>query len=202
MSRGFFDGKKHERHGLSKTQSIEYRCWNQMLDRCCNPKCGNFKNYGARGILVSARWQYFKQFFADMGRKPSLKHSIERKNNNGNYEPGNCIWATLETQHNNTRTNRFIEFGGERLSCTQWSKRLRASPDCVLQRLKNGFTDEEAVTRPVQARNRLLTFNGKTMNVKQWAAQTGLRAAGINERLRTGWTVAEALSTPKKVNPS
>lgn len=90
------------KHGMHKT--VEYQCWISMRARCINKKNCNFKNYGARGISVSKRWmESFEAFYADMGDKPSPKHSIDRINNDGNYEPSNCRWADKKTQSNNQR---------------------------------------------------------------------------------------------------
>lgn len=87
-------------HGMTKTP--EHACWAAMLTRCRNPKSTAFRNYGARGIKVCDRWLKFENFFADMGsRPPGL--TLDRKNNNGDYEPGNCYWATVSEQNKNRR---------------------------------------------------------------------------------------------------
>lgn len=82
----------------------EYRAWGQMKQRCGNKKNPRFSAYGGRGIMVNHRWlNSYENFLKDMGRAPSPQHSIERKNNNGNYTPLNCVWATRKQQTANRR---------------------------------------------------------------------------------------------------
>lgn len=88
-------------HGLST--SSEYKSWTSMKSRCLNPKHTFFCDYGGRGITICSRWLDFSLFLEDMGNKPSSKHTIERRNVNENYEPGNCIWATRSVQMKNRR---------------------------------------------------------------------------------------------------
>lgn len=133
-------------HGLSKT-SI-YRIWGAIRTRCYNPRGISYPIYGARGIKMCARWRgSFEAFFADMGERPSPRHSIERINNEGNYEPGNCRWATQVEQMNNCRANRRISYGGESLTLVQWARRTGLKREAIADRLNRGWPVETALTK-------------------------------------------------------
>lgn len=126
-------------HGQSlyKNVTSEYNTWNRMKGRCNNPKNSAYKDYGGRGIKVCERWMNsFEAFFEDMGPKPGKGYSIERKNNNGNYEPGNCRWATITDQNKNKRTNRVIEHNGRRMILQDWANLLEITGEALSYRLK------------------------------------------------------------------
>jgi hypothetical protein len=89
----------------------EYNVWRHMMRRCLNPSGNTYKYYGGRGITVCERWRTFANFFADMGERPDPKLTIERRDNNGNYEPGNCCWATRSEQVRNRRPYKTVNFG-------------------------------------------------------------------------------------------
>lgn len=103
-------GLAGKKHGLSRTP--EHKAWTSLRERCSNPSLKSYHRYGGRGISVCARWDEFQNFLEDMGPRPSPYHSIDRIDVNGNYEPGNCRWATSSTQGNNRENNRHIEVNG------------------------------------------------------------------------------------------
>jgi hypothetical protein len=103
-------GQRHTRtHGMNGTP--EYRAWDSMLTRCNNPKSKPYPRYGGRGIKVCDRWRKFENFLADMGPRPSKDLSLDRIDNDGNYEPGNCRWATIKEQNNNKSNCRHLRQG-------------------------------------------------------------------------------------------
>jgi hypothetical protein len=135
-------------HGqASGNGTAEYRIWKNMLSRCTNPKLERFRHYGGRGITVCARWQSFSNFFADMGPRPTQRHSIDRyPNKDGNYEPGNVRWATPSEQGRNQRSNKVLEYRGIVLCETDWCHRLGVTPGTISKRLRNGWPLSRALT--------------------------------------------------------
>lgn len=135
------------RHGQAAhgNETPEYRTWQSMRRRCNDPNNPGFYKYGARGIAVCDRWNNsFEDFFADMGSRPEGT-SIDRINNDGNYEPNNCRWATIAVQANNRRDNRFCELDGRRQTVAQWSRELGIGPSLIRQRRGKGWSDRDAL---------------------------------------------------------
>lgn len=95
-------------HKIGGVGSPTYDTWRGMRSRCSNPNDGGWEAYGGRGITVCDRWADFRNFLADMGERPSRDHEIDRKDNDGNYEPGNCRWATNKRNARNRRNNRQV----------------------------------------------------------------------------------------------
>jgi len=103
-----------------------HQSWSDMIKRCTNKKSKFYKNYGGRGIKVCERWKTFENFKADMGERPSKKHTLNRINNDGNYEPGNCNWATKREQSINRRNVKLITLNNKTLCLTEWAE-IKAS---------------------------------------------------------------------------
>ena len=142
------------KHGHSKgnKEFPEYGAWKKMKGRCNNRKDKVYKYYGGRGITVCDEWHSFGNFLKDMGKRPSTLHSLDRKDNNGNYEPSNCRWATKVEQATNRRSNRFINFYGTNKTLSEWSKIINISWSALDSRLKNGCSIQKALTTPLIAK--------------------------------------------------
>lgn len=136
------------KHGGSARN--EYKIWKVMRGRCTNKKVADYENYGGRGIAVCARWSDFECFLADMGERPSLQHSIERRDNEKGYNPENCYWATREEQNRNKRTTVKYTFLGETLTQAEWCRRLGITSETLRYRLKN-WPQEKVFTEPRRA---------------------------------------------------
>jgi hypothetical protein len=133
-------------HGM--TQSTEYGIWGGMLDRCANPRSGGYARYGGRGIVVCERWHSFENFFADMGERPSKRHSLDRIDNEGNYEPGNCRWTTSAVQSRNRRDNALYSYGGRTMALCDWADESGLNRQTVYWRFRKGWRGHRLFSRP------------------------------------------------------
>lgn len=182
-------GKSHiDQHPLGAV-------WRGMLVRCHDPRSDDFENYGARGISVCPAWRVsFWQFVADMPPRPSRQHSIDRINNNGNYEPGNVRWATPTEQGRNTRFNRILTARGEQLTLAEWSELTGIPKSTLFNRIKRGWSDEATVTTPIQSKaadNALFPPGGRVR-----CLELGLNPFTVASRLRRGWAFERAITEP------
>jgi len=183
-------------HGDSSSR--EYGIWTGIKSRCLNPKVKSFKHYGERGISICDRWlNSFDAFLKDMGRSPTDKHSIDRIDNDGNYEPNNCRWATYSEQARNKRNFSksvgviLVSINGETKSVPDWCKHYKCTLPSAYLRLRQGLKGEAIFkTRRMQ-----LTMNGITDTTGGWAARTGLKVSTISMRVNSyGWSVERALT--------
>jgi len=145
------------RHGACANgkSTKEYHIWMGMRDRCRNPNNKAYRFYGAKGITVCKRWdEDFSNFLADMGKRPSPAHSIDRIKSTGNYEPSNCRWATMKEQQNNRIDNRIIEFNGQSMTVARWANHLGIPPYILGNRLSRGWSEERAITQPLRYRKK------------------------------------------------
>lgn len=133
----------------------EHRSWQAMLARCTNSSHVAYSNYGGRGIKVCQQWQGkggYAQFLADMGRRPSLAHTLDRINGDGDYEPQNCRWADKATQLKNRRVARLIEVDGEMVNVSVAAERAGISRALLRYRLNKGWPVDRALSTPPDTR--------------------------------------------------
>ena len=128
-----------------------YNTWQKILSRCLNQNDKVYKNYGGRGIKVCDRWaDSFENFLKDMGKKPSAKHSIERIDNNGDYSPENCRWATPKEQTWNRRNTIYVDYNGKKIALPELAHQFNMKTSIVYKRLKRGWDLKTALTAPVR----------------------------------------------------
>lgn len=136
-------------HGM--TNSKVYYTYRAMLSRCLSENDSNYHNYGGRGISVCDRWRSdrgFEAFYEDMGDPPSPKHTLEREDVNGNYDPSNCRWATMAEQARNKRNTVRIEYGGVTRTLQEWADELQVRYKALHHRLSRGWSIERMLTQP------------------------------------------------------
>lgn len=141
-------GGKNKTHGLTKTRI--YSIWSGMKARCLNRRDDAYKYYGGRGIAICERWLSFENFLLDMGKEHTIGLTLERIDNNGNYEPSNVKWATLVEQANNKRNNRIIIVDGVTKTLSEYSKFSGIKVTTIHNRIKSGWSNKDAVTIPTK----------------------------------------------------
>ena len=158
--------RSHITHNMSKTRF--HKIWKGIKYRCINKNNIAYKYYGGRGIKICDRWLKFKNFRDDMYQS-YLEHvkqfgekntTIERKNNNGNYELNNpCVWATKKEQGNNRKTNHLLTFNGQTLTIAQWGKKLNINSHIICSRINEyGWSTDQALSIPVRKRKSKISY--------------------------------------------
>lgn len=143
-------------HGFARRPNRipEYGVWIGMKKRCSNPNQKAYPAYGGRGIKVCDIWRNdFQAFFDDMGPRPSKDHSLDRVDNDGNYEPSNCRWATRKQQMRNTSRNHMITYKGETRTMIEWAEIYKIPLKSVWYRINSGWPIEDALTKPLMNKN-------------------------------------------------
>lgn len=134
----------------NRSRTPTYRSWDNMIQRCTNPNYEGFPHYGERGIMICERWFSYENFLEDMGPRPKGT-TLDRIDNNGHYEPGNCRWADNKTQAKNKRAPsrkpaRMVIFQGKRMTLNEASKLAGIKYSTVVGRLYRGWSVEEALS--------------------------------------------------------
>lgn len=186
--------------GSSRRHPREFISWRSMLSRCYDPKQRGFHIWGGRGIAVCERWMRFDCFLADMGARPE-GCSLDRIDNDGNYEPGNVRWATRKVQNANQRRCLFVNG----MTPEEIAERYGLTKQTVYNRIRFGWSFDQIVQPPISKavrqrhRQRLVEFEGSLQPFTDLCARFGLNRVTVHNRmLRQGLTLEQALLTPKQ----
>lgn len=171
-------------HGTTK----EYKTWIGIKQRCTNPNSSVWERYGGRGITICEEWLHdFDAFYKHIGKAPTLKHTVDRIDNNRGYEPGNVRWATRKEQSNNLRSNTWIEYDGKRMTWAQWAEYLDVPYNLLLTRVKKKLPLEEVLQPRINdERNALVEVDGKAMSLREWEKVTGIKYQTLYARWKAG----------------
>lgn len=197
MAQAYRKARKHG-HSRKGNQTPEYRAWCAMKSRCYRKTDTFYNDYGGRGIGVCSKWlNSFEAFFSDMGSKPTLKHTLDRIDNDGDYCPENCRWATQKQQAKNRRGNRFITHNRITLTIGEWAEQSGVNRITLHNRIKAGWPLGKALSIKHHGKAKLITFDGKTKSISQWERDLGLPIGCVKQRLgKCSWSVHKALTTP------
>lgn len=221
LSCGCLQKERATKHGLHK--SPHYGRWQNMIDRCTNPKLRSYPHYGGRGIKVCEAWYDIKNFINDLPSGYSPGAELDRISNDGNYEPGNVRWATLSQNSDNRSCSRLITFNGKTQSLTRWSAETGLKDKVIWKRLSMGWTVERTLTelmmqqqevvnkaaavrwsgheakgivRKTDRRLRIVRFNDKDMTLPELSEVTGISVKLLYKRIfERKWTVEKATKT-------
>jgi len=177
-------------HG--RTDTPEFKVWSSMLFRCLNPRAHNFEDYGGRGIKICDRWaESFQAFLDDMGERPGAGYSIDRIDNDGNYEPGNCRWATRQQQTWNSRKIRHITVNDQTWPIREWARRLDVSEGALRHKMRKLGSVEAAIAHysthqvaswPKQPDR--IDVDGEALTLKEWATAIGSSERTLRRRAK------------------
>jgi len=143
---GCLNVTSHQTHKMTKT--TEYIAWHSMKSRCYNESYKGFDHYGKRGITVCSRWlNSFENFYADMGEKPTPKHSLDRINNDGGYSPENCKWSTYSEQNRNRRTSVLVDIDGVTKPLKEWCEIHKCNYENVRNFKRKGVSAKSEILR-------------------------------------------------------
>lgn len=187
--------ERRRSHGHSQDGAgSAYLTWQNMLRRCLSPSATGYADYGGRGISVCERWSKFENFLADMGERPAGMTIDRWPNKNGNYEPGNCRWATGSEQLYNTRRSHVVEYNGAKMTIGELASNAGVSANILRRRIIEGIPVEKAVSKASLAAFHVLEHGGFSLTIAEWTRKLGLNRGVIETRLRRGKTIEQALA--------
>lgn len=177
----------------------EYIAWKAMKSRCYSPS-NKDNNYQKRGIIVCDRWKHsFENFYNDMGKAPSKLHSLDRINNDGNYEPGNCRWVVSKIQSSNrSNFNKIFTLNGESMTLKDWSRKLNIKYNTLWLRIyRSNLSFEEAIKNDPY--DKLIYYKNEYKTLKSWCEYLKLPFQTIIDRKRQGWSVERMFEEKIKI---
>ncbi len=164
-----------------------YEVWKKIKERCNNPNSQHYHRYGGRGITMCQRWvNDFAAFREDVGEPPSKAHTLDRIDNDGNYEPSNVRWSTRKEQANNRSTNVVLTHNGLTMTLMQWSEHLGWKYGLIASRWKNGLRGDELFAEPKHERNKVYEYKGQYKTLAKWAEETGVSYNTLVWRVKNG----------------
>jgi len=196
--------QSRERHGMSN--SPEFTAWAHMRSRCKNSNSQYYFRYGGRGVKVCKEWdKSFSSFLADMGKRPSIWHSLERINLDGDYEPSNCKWALKKEQMRNTSRNSQITIGGvTRLLC-EWVEISGINPTTLRGRIRARWPDDKILDKKrfqkINLNRKTFPCNGENLSIKEMSEKYGVPIKTLYCRIRRGMPIERAVTQPRKNYP-
>lgn len=183
--------RKRVKHGgavdarLGKSKRT-YQLWRAIKDRCFNPNCAAYHRYGGRGVTMCDRWRTsYADFVADIGEQPEGM-TLDRIDNNGNYEPNNVRWVTRKEQANNRSTNVFVTYQGETKTLMQWAEHLGWEYGLIASRWKSGVRGDDLFASPQYERGKLHTYKGKQYTLPELSKVTGVPYQTLRWRIKHG----------------
>lgn len=167
-----------------------------MKSRCYNKNSINYKYYGGKGVIICEDWlssfENFYEWAISNGYNKEL--TIDRIYPNEGYNPRNCKWSTKKEQSYNRSMSVKLTYNGKTMYLTEWAEELNIDKKTLSWRYRNGWSDEEILTRPIDFKERKLSLNGETHSMSEWSRITGIKVATISYRMRKGWSVEDALT--------
>ncbi len=193
------------RHGHARrgAQTSEHNSWASMIQRCTLVTAAKYPRYGGRGIRVCERWMAFENFYADMGRKPTAGHSIDRIDNDGNYDPTNCRWATRSQQMRNKSTTTMLTVDGVTRPLSEWCEIYSIPRQRLDQRVRRGWDHKTAMTaapgtrfHPRGTPTTWITIDGVRRSIPECCEAFGIPYQRLIQRIERGWDPVEAVLAP------
>lgn len=197
--------------GFTAKNPQEFNIWAHMMQRCTNPNNARYRDYGSRNICLCPEWHDFHTFFSDMGPRPGPEYSIDRIDNDGDYCPENCRWATDKEQANNRKNNRNYTYLGKTKNLLGWAEEFDVSYYSLKDRLNRGLDIEAALesakTAKIRKTAKVYTAFGESHTLREWARIRNISYPLIEVRVMgCRWSLEKTLeyfnSTPGGSHPN